>query len=242
MSIQTNQSVGELVVERPHRSRVFEQLGIDYCCGGKLSLEVACGKRGLAVDAVVKELDASDKAQQEESRAADPSKMSLTELANHIERTHHDYLRSELGRVEQLVAKVARAHGERDPRLVRMISVYAPFQNEMMTHMNKEEKMLFPGIRALESGSASGLPHGMSIADPIRQMESEHDDAGGALEEMRELTEGFVPPAGACNTWRAMLDALSHLERDTHSHVHKENNILFPRAIAMESKLAQGRA
>lgn len=242
MSIQANQSVGALVVERPHRSRVFEQLGIDYCCGGKLPLEEACGKRGLAVDAVVQELNASDIAQQEESRATDPSKMSLTELVDHIEQTHHDFLRTELGRIEHLVAKVAQAHGERDPRLVRMVSVYAPFQSEMMTHMNKEEQILFPVIRTLESGSGSGLPHGVSVADPIREMEAEHYDAGGALEEMRTLTEGFVPPEGACNTWRAMLDALSHLERDTHSHVHKENNILFPKAIEMESKLAKGRA
>lgn len=240
MSIHANQSVGELVVERPHRSRIFEHLGIDYCCGGKLPLEAACQRKGLDLASVIELLDQSDPAEQESGSRSDPSEMGLAALADHIQGVHHDYLRSELPRIDQLVAKVANAHGQRDPRLVSLVGVFAGLKDEMMMHMHKEEHILFPMIRELESGSASGASHCGSVANPIRQMESEHDDAGNALEQMSELTDGYQVPEMACNTHRAMLDALSYLERDMHAHVHKENNILFPRAIQLESELAQG--
>lgn len=107
-------------------------------------------------------------------------------------------------------------------------------------HMHKEEQILFPIIREFESGSSSGAVHCGSIANPIRQMEAEHDDAGNALEQMRELTDGYQVPELACNTHRAMLDALAFLERDMHTHVHKENSILFPRAIRLELELSEG--
>tara|TARA_R110000744_G_scaffold343773_2_gene449004 strand:+ start:32297 stop:33025 length:729 start_codon:yes stop_codon:yes gene_type:complete len=240
MSIHANQSVGELVVERPQRSRIFESLGIDYCCGGKLPLEVACQQKGLDLVSVIEQLDQSNPTEQENGSRSDPSEMSLVELADHIQGVHHDYLRSELPRIDQLVHKVANAHGQRDPRLVLLVGVFAGLKEEMMMHMHKEEQILFPMIRELESGSASGAAHCGSVANPIRQMESEHDDAGNALEQMSELTDGYQVPEMACNTHRAMLDALAYLERDMHAHVHKENNILFPRAIRLESDLAQG--
>lgn len=238
MTISANQSVGELVVERPERSRVFERLGIDYCCGGKRTLEDACQQCGLDLTSVIKQLDRSEAERPGGGSRNDPSSMSLTALADHIQAVHHDYLRSELPRIGQLVTKVADAHGQRDPRLVRLVDVFASFREELMMHMHKEEEILFPMIRAIELGHASGAGHCGSIANPIRQMEAEHDDAGGALERMRELTDGYQAPETACNTHRAMLDALAYLERDMHTHVHKENSILFPRAIHLEFELA----
>lgn len=238
MTISANQSVGELVVERPERSRIFERLGIDYCCGGKLSLHDACHRKGLDLTSVIKQLDRSEAERPGGGSRNDPSSMSLTALADHIQAVHHDYLRSELPRLDHLVAKVANAHGERDPRLVLLVDVFAGFREELMMHMHKEEQILFPMIRAFESDAASGAGHCGSIANPIRQMEAEHDDAGGAMERMRELTDGYQAPETACNTHRAMLDALAYLERDMHTHVHKENSILFPRAIRLESELA----
>lgn len=244
MSIHANQTVGELVVERPNRSRIFEQLGIDYCCGGKKSLEDACHRKGLDVNFVIDQLENSNQTQSENGSRIDPSTISLSELADHIQAVHHDYLRSELPRIDQLVNKVANAHGERDPRLLRLVDLFAAFREELMMHMHKEEQILFPIIRALESGStpdsASDAAHCGSITNPIRQMESEHDNAGNALEQMRELTDGYQLPEMVCNSHRAMLDALAFLERDMHTHVHKENNILFPRAIRLESELSQG--
>jgi regulator of cell morphogenesis and NO signaling len=240
MSVQAKQSVGELVVEHPHRSRIFEHLGIDYCCGGKQSLEDACQRKGLDLLSVIEVLDQAGSQHDAGRSGRNPSEMSLSELADHIEAVHHDYLRSELPRVDQLVNKVANAHGERDPRLVRLIPIFIGFREELMMHMRKEEQILFPMIRQIESGSASGAAHCGSVANPIRQMEAEHDDAGDALEQMRALTDGFEVPEIACNTHRAMLDALAYLERDMHTHVHKENSILFPRAIQLESDHAEG--
>jgi len=238
MPVLANQTVGELVVERPERSRIFERLGIDYCCGGKLSLHDACHRKGLDLTSVIEQLEQSNPTPQEGDSRKNPSEMGLTELTEHIQVVHHDYLRSELPRLDQLVEKVANAHGERDPRLVRLVDVFAGFREELMMHMHKEEQILFPMIRAFESDAASGAGHCGSIANPIKQMEAEHDDAGGALERMRELTDGYQAPETACNTHRAMLDALAFLERDMHTHVHKENSILFPRAISLESELA----
>lgn len=240
MSVQAKQSVGELVVEHPHRSRIFEHLGIDYCCGGKLSLEDACQRKGLDLTSVIETLDQAGLDLGGEESRRNPSEMSLTELADHIEAVHHDYLRSELPRLDQLVNKVADAHGERDPRLVQLVGVFTAFREELMMHMRKEEQVLFPIIREFESGSALGASHCGSVANPIQQMEAEHDDAGNALEQMRALTDGYEVPEMACNTLRAMLDALAYLERDMHTHVHKENSILFPRAIRMESELSEG--
>lgn len=241
MAIEAQQTVGELVVEHPQRSRVFEALGVDYCCGGKQTLENACHQRGLNLKHVIELLGKSNASQEAYGSSCDPSAMSLTALADHIQSMHHEYLRSELPRTEQLVAKVADAHGERDPRLVRLVQVFALFREELMMHMYKEEQVLFPIIRDLELGSSTAANHCGSISNPIRQMESEHDDAGVALEVMRELTDGYQAPEAACNTHRAMLDALEHLERDMHTHVHKENNILFPSAILLETKLTRGQ-
>jgi len=202
----------------------------------------ACQRKGLDLESVIEQLDSSDATQQENVSRNDPSGMSLTELADHIQGVHHDYLRSELPRIDQLVTKVANAHGERDPRLVRIAGIFTGFREELMMHMRKEEQILFPIIRELESGSgvSSTSSHCGSITNPIRQMEAEHDNAGNALEQMRELTDGYQVPEMACNTHRAMLDALAFLERDMHTHVHKENSILFPRAIELESKLSGG--
>jgi regulator of cell morphogenesis and NO signaling len=108
----------------------------------------------------------------------------------------------------------------------------------MFNHMAKEEQILFPIVRALESGAAGAASHCGSIANPIRVMEAEHDHAGGAVARLRELTDGFTAKPDDCNTHRALLAGLAQFEADLHRHVHKENNILFPRAIAMESQLA----
>jgi regulator of cell morphogenesis and NO signaling len=239
MSILSTTTVGQLVAERPGRSRVFEALGIDYCCGGKLPLEAACRARGLDVRATIDRLEGEDAAQGGASAQVGAA-MSLAELADHIEREHHDRLRAELPRLLRLAQKVEHAHGTRDERLHKVRAVLADFTTEMFQHMLKEERVLFPMIRALEhAGAATPGPRG-SVARPIAQMEAEHDHAGGALASLRDLTDGFTPPAGACNSYRALLDGLAELERDTHQHVHKENNLLFPGAARLEQTLRPG--
>jgi len=240
-------TVGQLVREQPARSRVFESLDIDYCCGGRLSLEDACRLNGLDPAQVRRRLAECD----DERRSAvdsfdlpiDVDAMDLCELVSHIEQTHHDYLKDELPRLARVTEKVARVHGDRDPRLHKLRDAFESFWDEIVPHMMKEEMVLFPMIRKmerhLEAHEVQILPtfYCVCIASPIDQMIDEHDRAGEILAEMRELTDGFVPPDWACNTYRTMLDSLRELERDMHQHIHKENNVLFPKAIELEARL-----
>lgn len=228
-------TVGELVVERPGRARVFEKLGIDYCCGGKRPLTEACRTKGLDVTQVVRQLEADDAGQGNDDR--DWSKAALGELADHIEGTHHRYLKEELPPLQALARKVAAVHGEAHPELTELYDVVVGFRNELESHMLREEAVLFPLCRQLESGAVPEfLCHG-TIQAPIAAMVREHEDAGDALAKMRTLTADFTPPPGACNSYRALFDRLATLERDMHQHVHKENNILFPRAVQAEAKV-----
>lgn len=228
-------TVGDMVTQRPARSRVFEKLGIDYCCGGKKPLAEACAAKGLDAQTVLSMLLATETAADAHPQEQAWSELSLTELADHIERTHHAYLRQELPRLGAMVRKVAAVHGERYPWMLEVDGIFAGFVAELDSHMLKEEQILFPMIRGMEGGTPQQAGDcGPGIENPIRVMEHEHDDAGRALQRMRDLTNGFTPPPDACNTFRAMLDGLAELEIDMHRHVHKENSILFPKALDLE--------
>jgi regulator of cell morphogenesis and NO signaling len=230
-------TVGQLVAERPERGRLFERLGIDYCCAGRVTLDEACAKRGLDPANVRAQLKASYEGPVD-TREPDWTKAPLTALADHIEATHHRFTRSELVRAAALVSKVARVHGDRHPELVELRRVFEEFAGELAVHMDKEESVLFPWVRALEAGRTAGM--GIALDQPVRAMMAEHDDAGRALARMRELTNGFTPPMDACGTFRVMLSTLREIETDMHLHVHKENNILFPRALAVEALKGRG--
>ena len=234
--ITPDRTIGDLVTERPARARIFENFGIDFCCGGGKSLARACGEKNLDAQQIIGVLNLLDAAPAADE--TDWSKQPLSALADHIERTHHAYLRRQLPWLDQVTEKVARRHGDRDPRLVELRLVFTTFAAELGAHMQKEEQVLFPLVRRLEQGDGSAAaPCGGSIRNPIAQMVREHDDAGDALARMRELTDDYAVPEGACNTFRAMLEALRELELDMHRHVHKENSILFPRAAAAEAAL-----
>lgn len=238
MAINAQSTIGQLVTERPSRARVFERVGIDYCCGGGKTLDAACAAKGLQAGAVLQELRESDAARGPEP-VTDWQAKGAAALADHVEQTHHDYLKRELPRLTALTAKVAAVHGGGNASLVELRDVYAGFAGEMMEHMMKEEKVLFPWIRALASGQSPPAHSAVcsGIKNPVRMMMAEHEDSGAALEKMRSLTNGFTPPPQACNTYRAMLAGLAELESDTHTHVHKENSILFPMALKLEEAL-----
>lgn len=238
VAIDCNVSVGQLVRERPARAKVFERLGIDYCCGGKLALADACRRRGLPVATVLEHVEWSDAHAECSSAAIDADSMSLTALADHIEKTHHAYLREELPRLDRLTDKVARVHGDKEPRLLQVRAAFVHLRAELEPHLLKEERILFPMVRDLEGGENRPQLHCGSVANPIKQMEHEHDDAGKALALIRHATDGFTPPDWACNTYFAMLDGLAKLEADMHEHVHKENNVLFPKAAELEAAQA----
>jgi regulator of cell morphogenesis and NO signaling len=218
-----NQTVGRLVAERPDRARVFEEFDIDYCCGGRRSLGEACARRGVDPGVVLRRLAAVDAGRpgEETNWEAAP----VADLCDHIVATHHEFLRRELPRVGRLLAKVAGVHGERHPEMVGVLAVYEPFARDLAEHMAKEERVLFPLVKRLATGEVTPS---RTLLGPVRVMEAEHDQAGEALAELRRLTEGFRPPADACNTYRAALAGLHDLEQDLHRHVHLENNVLFP--------------
>lgn len=238
-TIEHTQTVGSLVTEHPGRARVFERYGIDYCCGGKMPLEKACRQAGADTGQVIKELQQLDHSQVPDAQR-DWNQARMTELADHIEQTHHVYLRSELPRLTAMVAKIREVHGENHPHLLEVEKVYAALRDELMTHMMKEEQVLFPMIRQMEASDERPSFHCGSVNNPIRAMEHEHDNAGAALARLHKLTDGYAPPADACNTYRATLSGLHELEQDLHLHIHKENNILFPKATAREQALNKG--
>lgn len=229
-TLHPDKTVGEMVTERPARSRVFEKLGIDYCCGGKLALKEACQKKGLDPETVRAMLEAME-TMGAEADAIQPDEMSDGELIDHILETHHAYLRRELRRLEHHVCKVNAVHGKSYAWLAELEVVFLGLEAELKSHMMKEEQILFPVIRNLEAGEAVPPMMVQHLNEPVEQMEREHAAAGQALERMSELTHGYQAPEGACNTFRAMLDGLRELEADMHQHIHLENNVLFPRAL-----------
>jgi regulator of cell morphogenesis and NO signaling len=230
MLVSTEKTVGELAVENPVAARVFEKHGIDYCCGGKKSLETACKERGIAPEALLGELAGSKPEPEERDWKAVP----LKDLIAHIVTRHHAYLKSELPRIADLFAKVLRAHGEREPTLAEVSEVFEVLKEELDAHLMKEEMILFPAIVRIEAGSNAGVP--CSIEHPIARMEYEHESAGRALAQMRHLTLDYYISDEACNTYRALFAALIELEGDLHQHIHLENNILFPRAAALQAQ------
>lgn len=230
-----SQSVGALVAAEPSRSRIFEAFRIDYCCGGKHSLKEACRKSGVEVESVLRALNRAE-GLKDSRDDSDPAGMALDTLCDHIVERHHDYLRRELPRLVAMSDKVARVHGDKDARLEGVAETMRQLADELERHTIKEERVLFPAIRELaRSEGLPFMPFG-TLANPIHAMESEHDEAGGGLERLAELTDDYTPPPWACNTYQALLDGLHDLQLDLHQHIHKENNILFPRALEEEQR------
>lgn len=232
-TFQMTDTVGTIVRYHPTLCRLFEQAQVDYCCGGQKTLAEACAKRGIDVQAFLAQLE--DFVADEPAPDLDLTALTLTELTDHIERLHHAYLHAELPRLEQMVAKVARAHGDKEPRLVEIQDLFLALAADLTSHLMKEEQVLFPLIRRIEASATLPMSHCGSVANPIHRMEFEHDEAGAILAQLRRLTDDYTPPAWACNTYRAMFDALHTFEQDMHQHVHKENNVLFPGVIALET-------
>lgn len=240
-AVTTATTVGDIVSAFPATARVFESLKIDYCCGGKKPLAEACQARNLDAATVIAMLSALDQTTTGTAGApANTSGMTLSELCDHIQTTHHSYLREELPRLDFLTRKVAAVHGEHEPRLVELRKTFEAFNAEMTTHTDEEDQSVFPSIRKLDGGDAPA-----HFAATLEKLQREHDAAGAALEQFKFLTDSYSPPEWACNTFRALYDALAQLERNMHQHVHKENNVLFPKALAVATAKAgqtQGQA
>jgi regulator of cell morphogenesis and NO signaling len=234
----TTMTLADLAATSLSAIRILEQHGLDYCCGGKQAFGQACLAKGVQPESIMREIEAAQGATASER---DWQTAPLDELVKHIVGTHHEYLKVNLPVLGLRIDKVASVHGSRDPEaLPRMAEVFAALRAEMEMHLYKEEAILFPFIEqyaraAVENRPMPRVPFG-SIANPIGMMEREHVSAGDALGEIRKLTNDFELPSYACSTFRALYEGLQALEADLHVHIHLENNILFPRAIALEKR------
>jgi regulator of cell morphogenesis and NO signaling len=241
MTIDTTNTVGDLAVAIPGATRVFEALGIDYCCGGKRRLDEVCRLSNLEIETVARAL-----AQAEESAAAnqptqDWQKATLTSLLTHIVEIHHIFTRKELERLEALTNKVYAVHGQNHPELGRLQTLFQTIKADLLPHMLKEEQVLFPYIANLEQAisheASLERPFFGTVQNPVRMMMYEHDAAGEILSEIREVTNNYTVPPETCISYQTLYQALQNLESDLHQHIHLENNLLFPRAIELENRI-----
>ena len=228
--------VCDIVTELPVRAAVLSQFGIDFCCGGRETLSQVCEEKGIEIEDVTSQIANIDSMNNNSVRS-EFDNMSSTELCDHIENTHHNFLKRHLPITSLHAEKVARVHGEREPHLKEIAHVFGDLKAELEPHMMKEEQILFPLIRLLDSSTTLPEVHCGSVRNPIRAMFYEHDLAGQALRKLRELTNSYTPPDHACNTYRALFGELELLEKDTHIHIHKENHVLFVKAQEIERRL-----
>jgi regulator of cell morphogenesis and NO signaling len=232
MTIVETTTVADVASALPSSVRVFQHYGIDFCCGGRTPLRDACRQHGVPFAELVAAIETSTLTPA--PNAYDWNAEPLHRLVDHIIATYHEPLREELPRLESMAAKVARVHGQKAAHLARLEAIVSELSADLRSHMRKEELVLFPAIRGLEEGPEQNI----RIDAPISVMEHEHDHAGDLLAELRAITDGYVAPAWACETFRALYHGLSELEMTMHVHVHLENNILFPRALALTSAVA----
>jgi regulator of cell morphogenesis and NO signaling len=233
MAIAAHTTLAALVTERPHLAASLDRLGLDYCCGGQRSLDAAVEAAGLELAEVLAELER----EQVEPQRADWADLGAADLVDHLEATHHAYLHRALPRLDDLAAKVADVHGERHPELAEVRRLVHELRTDLEPHLQKEEQVLFPMIRELTAASIAPSFHCGSLRNPISVMFLEHDRAGELLATLRAAADQYRTPDDACASYRALYDGLAELESDTHLHVHKENNVLFPAVLAAESAL-----
>lgn len=235
----TTATVRDIALQTPEATRVLEKLGIDYCCGGHRPLAEAVADSNLTVEEVIRAIEGAKNDTAERTAVTDWQKASLTALVEHINATHHVFVKTEAPRIQALAAKVAGKHGPNHPELEQVKETFDALADELASHLMKEEEILFPYIAAIEQSQSTGepLPHSCfgTVQNPIRMMFLEHDNAGDSLKQLRQLTSNYTVPADGCISYKTLYEALAGFEADLHQHIHKENNILFPRAIAMEA-------
>lgn len=235
--------VGELVSEDYRRAEIFKSYNIDFCCGGKKSVEQACGEVGISVQPVIDALN--DLELQPSGPRQDYRKWTLDFLCDYIVNTHHTYVKEAIPQIVAFLNKVCDVHGNNHPELMEIRAIFLPFAGELTVHMQKEEIILFPQIKRMIDVQKQNIdftspPFG-SIGNPIAAMEADHEDAGQVLAKINKLSNGFTPPADACSTYQVTLLNLKQFEDDLHRHVHLENNILYPAAIELEETLLKNK-
>jgi regulator of cell morphogenesis and NO signaling len=227
-TIDATRTVAELTDSVPGAARTFERLGIDYCCRGKVALSRACELAHVPLESVVLLLEQGMHGRPREDVPKEPR-----QLIRYILDRHHEFTRTELTRLGPLAEKVERVHGSKHPELAEVHRLFFELADDMLLHMLKEERVLFPYIERLADGDHTPPPFG-SIEHPLRMMNMEHESAGALLSELERVTSAYTPPDDACGSYRALYAGLKELQADLHMHVHLENHLLFPSAQALE--------
>jgi regulator of cell morphogenesis and NO signaling len=226
-------TIGEIVATDFRAAAVFEEFGIDFCCGGRRHLDEACLSAAADPIDVARALEALPPVNDAKT---DVTQWPLDRLIDYIVSTHHAYVRSSIPTIGRYLEKLIEVHGARHPELARVATYFERLSRDLGQHLLKEEQVLFPYVRELTMTTAAGRlfsPFG-TVENPIRMMEREHREAADDLRIIRELTNGYVAPADGCTTYVVCMAELERFECDLHRHVHLENNVLFPKAIALE--------
>jgi regulator of cell morphogenesis and NO signaling len=228
-------TVADAVTENIKTAHVFKKHGIDFCCGGGISIEKACEKNNVDFNELTNELNSVENAV---SYLNDYNSWELDFLIDFIVNTHHKYVEENISLLKQYAAKVAKVHGHHYAELLEIEQLIYAVSDELTVHMKKEELILFPFVKKLVRAHRDEvlleMPHFGTVDNPIKMMEEEHDDAGAAFKRISELTNKYKTPEAACNTFKALYAKLEEFEDDLHQHVHIENNILFPKAKHLE--------
>lgn len=236
MSALEERTVGEIVSEDYRTAGVFKKYGLDFCCGGKKKLADACERKGLDLNLLLSEIDSLSLKDNDQHNY---NEWSPAFLVDYIINNHHHFVRTKLPEIKAYANKVAKVHGKTYPVLNEMLGAFMVLKDEMLSHLDAEEQVLFPYIKKMtEAGTDGSLPatgqKAGTAAQAIEMMEQEHDEAGNLMAKLEEMSNGFTPPEDACTTFRVYFQNLEAFRDDLHKHVHLENNILFPKALQME--------
>lgn len=222
-------TIGQIVTDDFRAAEIFKRVGIDFCCGGNKSVEIACAEKNLDVEQLIAELD--ELTFRRSGQVHDFKNWKIDFLADYIVNTHHQYVLKNLPELEYYTQKIAKVHGDTHPELVKVAELFSDINRELLQHLVKEEEVLFPAIKEALDGNSNVAKS--TIISEIARMSEEHEFAGGAMDEINQLTDGYQIPVDACNTYRVALQLLSEFEDDLHIHVHLENNILYPKALLL---------
>ncbi|WP_417886494.1 iron-sulfur cluster repair di-iron protein [Zunongwangia sp.] len=238
MEISETNTVAETVTKNIKAAHIFKKNGIDFCCGGNVSIKKACKKANIDYNELLNELKTIDEVN---SKSNDYKNWDLDFLADHIIHIHHKYVEDTIPLILQYGEKVTKVHGHHYQELSEIFRLFKEVATELGGHLKKEELILFPFIKKLVEAeklkTSVALPPFQTIDNPIRMMEEEHETAGDIMKQIGILTNNYTPPEGACNTFRAYYSKLDEFEQDLHHHVHLENNILFPKSLALEKEI-----
>jgi regulator of cell morphogenesis and NO signaling len=237
MNFNDETKVKDIALSNPAARQILEDAGLDYCCGGGKSLHEACLHADVPAEEILNRL-------RENSKHVSPDEANWTsaplgDLTRHIRERHHRYVREAIARVQPLLDKVEAKHGKSHSEIADIRRLFTEVGREMIMHMQKEEQILFPYIDALEKATSAHSsvepPFFQTVRNPIHAMMKEHDAAGELVKQIRKASSEYTAPADACTSYKALYEVLREFEADLHQHVHLENNILFPRAVELET-------